>query len=228
MMPRARSALYVASCSSSLKVRSDGGTAGLQELCEVGWCDVAFPDVFEQVHARVGVTAVGELAADHVPGPPNPPAQPRDGQPEAVGGQCEVVEEAVVDLGGGVAVRCVDDGGPLAAGERDDARRPQLACVTGEGPYAGTRGFGLHDLAIADVDEGMLVLAERRPVELLAEGDEPAGEAACGDNREIARLRAGHAVTAFAAASHPARSRSDNPAHHGNRAPLSCQPRYAA
>src|SRR5260221_1202362 len=77
MMPRARSALYVASCSSSLKVRSDGGTAGLQELCEVGWCDVAFPDVFEQVHARVGVTAVGELAADHVPGPPNPPAQPR-------------------------------------------------------------------------------------------------------------------------------------------------------
>src|SRR5258708_14531921 len=113
MMPRARSALYVASCSSSLKVRSDGGGAGVQELCEVGWCDVAFPDVFEQVHARVGVTAVGELAADHVPGPPNPPAQPRDGQPEAAGGQCEVVEEAVVDLGGGVAGRCVDDGGPL-------------------------------------------------------------------------------------------------------------------
>src|SRR5258708_27345003 len=127
MMPRARSALYVASCSSSLKVRSDGGTAGLQELCEVGWCDVAFPDVFEQVHARVGVTAVGELAADHVPGPPNPPAQPRDGQPEAAGGPSEGVEEAVVHLGGGAAVRCVDDGGPPLARERDEGRRPQLA-----------------------------------------------------------------------------------------------------
>src|SRR5258707_8312326 len=115
MMPRARSALYVASCSSSLKVRSDGGTAGLQELCEVGWCDVAFPDVFEQVHARVGVTAVGELAADHVPGPPNPPAQPRDGQPEAAGGQCEGVEGAVVDLGGGVGGRRVVGGGPPGA-----------------------------------------------------------------------------------------------------------------
>src|SRR5258708_14692745 len=106
MMPRARSALYVASCSSSLKVRSDGGTAGLQELCEVGWCDVAFPDVFEQVHARVGVTAVGELAADHVPGPPNPPAQPRDGQPEAAGGPSGGSEGAGGDLGGGGAGRC--------------------------------------------------------------------------------------------------------------------------
>src|SRR5260221_2864256 len=192
MMPRAGSALYVASCSSSLKVRSDGGTAGLQELCEVGWCDVAFPDVFEQVHARVGVTAVGELAADHVPGPPNPPAQPRDGQPEPVGGQCEVVEEAVVDLGGGVAVRCVDDGGPLRAGERDDARRPQLARVAGEGPYAGTRGFGLHDLAVADGDEGVLVLAEPGAVEAFAPFDDAAGGVACGENRKIARRGDSH------------------------------------
>src|SRR5260221_6817998 len=122
MMPRAGSALYVASCSSSLKVRSDGGTAGLQELCEVGWCDVAFPDVFEQVHARVGVTAVGELAADHVPGPPNPPAQPRDGQPEPVGGQCEGGEGAVIDLRGGVAGRCGEDGGPVRGGVEGDAR----------------------------------------------------------------------------------------------------------
>src|SRR5258708_37607311 len=112
MMPRARSALYVASCSSSLKVRSDGGTAGLQELCEVGWCDVAFPDVFEQVHARVGVTAVGELAADHVPGPPNPPAQPRDGQPEAAGRPNGGGEETVVDPGGGAAGGRVGEGGP--------------------------------------------------------------------------------------------------------------------
>src|SRR5258708_17229255 len=192
MMPRARSALYVASCSSSLKVRSDGGTAGLQELCEVGWCDVAFPDVFEQVHARVGVTAVGELAADHVPGPPNPPAESRDGQPERGGGQCEVVEEAVVDLGGGVAVRCVDDGCPLRAGERDDAGRPEFACVTRERPYAGTCRFGLHDLPAADVDERVLVFAEPGAVEAFTPCDEPAGEAACRDDREIAGLRGGH------------------------------------
>src|SRR5260370_11468940 len=195
MMPRARSALYVASCVSSLKVRSDGGTAGLQELCEVGWCDVAFPDVFEQVHARVGVTAVGELAADHVPGPPNPPAQPRDGQPEPVGGQCEVVEEAVVDLGGGVAVRCVDDGGPLRSRERDDAGRPEFACVTRERPYAGPCRFGLHDLPAADVDERVLVFAEPGAVDPLTPCAEPAAEAAYRDDRQMAPLRGGHAVS---------------------------------
>src|SRR5260221_9840795 len=125
-------------------------------------------------------------------GIPDVPFEPGHRDAVPVGGEGEVVEEAVVDLGGGVAVRCVDDGGPLRAGERDDARRPQLARVAGEGPYAGTRGFGLHDLAVADVDEGVLVLAEPGAVEAFTPCDEPAGGAACGDDREIAGLRAGH------------------------------------
>src|SRR5260221_570001 len=103
----------------------------------------------------------------------------------------------------------------------------------GSGPSHTSAGaFTAHFLVIA-----ALLPVERRPLERGAESYPPACTVrhvglALAYPAAVTPVTAasvtGHGVTAFAAASHPAPSRSDNPPPHGNRAPLSCQPRYAA
>src|SRR5260221_13653339 len=98
--------------------------------------------------------------------------------------------------------------------------------------HTSAGAFTAHFLVIA-----ALLPVERRPLERGAESYPPACTVrhvglALAYPAAVTPVTAasvtGHGVTAFAAASHPAPSPSDNPAHHGNRAPLSCQPRDAA
>src|SRR6185312_6003314 len=187
---------------------------------------ISGPVGLEDVPAAAAGRFHVELRAQHVLRRGDVAAQPRDRQVDPVRGDCRVVEEGVADLLVGELPCRICDALPVLVRAADPHDRAGV--VFAEVCDARAARLGLDDLAVADVNERVLVLGESVAVQAFAEFDEPADVTADLRTSEVADsgLTARHLLPSSAGGSRHAVGSGTGRSRRGTRCSSTARPAW--